>query len=209
MPTSLSKFPRAQFYQDELLDGRTEHVHSNEVLHEFPWPDHRIPICFINVQGKEAQGASDGYYNLREAAIASKVVQHLLHMGLNPETIGLAVPYAQQLLKVKKALAERIPSRAVYDKLEVKSVDGYQGREKDLFLMLTTRTNHKGSIGFVADTRRICVGFTRATRGLIVLGNKDTLMNDPTWKTWLSHLKNLNEKLIIDSMELQQNLLPR
>ena len=213
MPTTLSRFPSSQFYHDELLDGSSENYWLDELLDEvlrdgFPWPDRHIPICFINVHGTEQPGAGNGYHNPREVAIVTNVVVHLLHKGLRPESIGLAVPYKQQLLKLNESLKEHVPSWAELDKLEVNSVDGYQGREKDLLLMLTTRSNHNGSIGFVADTRRICVAFTRATRGLIVVGNKDTLEKDPTWKAWLTHLKNVrpNVRLIIDSTELQQNL---
>ncbi len=44
------------------------------------------------------------------------------------------------------------------------------------------RCNAQGRIGFLADVRRLNVALTRARRGLIVIGSKSTLMNNPTWK---------------------------
>ena len=121
-----------------------------------------------------------------EAAIVVKIVNDLLAPGdLQPEDIGVISPYAGQVRLIKDMIGE-------IEGLEIKSVDGYQGREKEIIVLSSVRSNEQGKVGFLSDFRRLNVALTRAKRGLIVVGDDRTLRNDPTWASWLDWVTESN-----------------
>lgn len=75
------------------------------------------------------------------------------------------------------------------EQLEVHTVDGYQGREKDVIVISTVRSNMHGNVGFLSDWRRLNVAITRAKRGLIVVGDSHTLEHDAHWKKFIKFCK--------------------
>lgn len=80
-------------------------------------------------------------------------------------------------------------SDAADDDVEVKTVDGFQGREKEIIIISAVRSNRQGRVGFLNDWRRLNVAITRARRGLIVVGDSRTLMQERHWRAFIDWCK--------------------
>ena len=85
---------------------------------------------------------------------------------------GIITPYNGQAALLREYVKEN--DKTLFSEVEVNSVDGFQGREKDIIIFSTVRTNKK-SIGFLSDVRRMNVGLSRARLGLIIVGDAEKL----------------------------------
>lgn len=106
---------------------------------------------------------------------------------MSGDDIGIIAPYAAQINLLYRMLKtdEKIKARfsaslgrvrsSELSLVEIKTVDGFEGREKEVIIFSTVRNNASGYIGFLADRRRLNVGLTRAKRGLFVIGSLATL----------------------------------
>ena len=186
MHPSIREFPSSRFYENKLEDGCSSS--DRPPVAGFLWPDWDKPVAFVPVHGAEIEEeAGSSRSNIDEAAIVVKVVNDLLAPGdLTPEDIGVISPYAGQVRLIRSMVDDLIEG------LEVKSVDGYQGREKEIIVLSTVRSNDSGKVGFLSNYRRLNVALTRAKRGMIVIGDDRTLRNDPTWASWLDWITESN-----------------
>ena len=124
----------------------------------------------VDDEGERHLKDSKSIINKLEADIAVQLANDYLNAGLEESDIGIISPYADQV----KIIQDKTP-------VEVKTVDGFQGREKEIIIISTVRSNENGNIGFLSDLRRLNVAITRAKRKLIIIGNVDTLKTNPTY----------------------------
>jgi len=70
-------------------------------------------------------------------------------------------PYRAQVAAIQNKIGKRYENIRGFT-VKVRSVDGFQGGEEDIIIVSTVRSNPRGFIGFVSDTRRTNVTITRA-----------------------------------------------
>uniref|UniRef100_A0A3B4AUU4 Uncharacterized protein n=1 Tax=Periophthalmus magnuspinnatus TaxID=409849 RepID=A0A3B4AUU4_9GOBI len=91
--------------------------------------------------------------------------------------------------------------------LEIKSVDGFQGREKEAVVLSLVRSNRKGEVGFLAENRRINVAVTRARRHIAVVCDTQTVQNHPFLKSLIDHITQFGE--VQTAFEYLQDIVPQ
>jgi len=104
-------------------------------------------------------------------------VEDLLLLGVPEEAIGVITPYDDQVNEISKVLSPSI---------RVSTVDGFQGREKEVIILSFVRSNPRGEIGFLADTRRLNVALTRARAKLIAIGDGKTLSHHELYRDFIA-----------------------
>jgi len=121
------------------------------------------------------------YWNEAEAERVLLLLKDIVAGGpdTNANSIGIITPYNGQVQLIKSMIAKDMDLRDMLQRrplsIEVKSVDGYQGRERDVIIFSAVRSNRQERIGFLHDWRRMNVAMTRAKSALLMVGDFDTL----------------------------------
>jgi predicted DNA helicase len=138
-----------------------------------------LPIVFLHVNSVESVRPDGSRLNEVEAKVVARIVKALKDFGVKSEDIGIITPYRAQRDYIKELIKD--------DKVEVNTVDSFQGREKDVIVFTITSTE---DMSFVEDENRLNVAFTRARRKLIVIGNANSIRKEhKLLSTFLSYTK--------------------
>ncbi|MBB6062546.1 putative DNA helicase [Thermosipho japonicus] len=186
MNEKIMEFPNKEFYNGKLKSGV-----GNITLKDLGFEGNdkitkpENTIIFIDTKNRKdkTEGQkkdSNSYFNELEANIVKDIVKRFLKLGLNREFIGVITPYDDQVDLIKSFNLG----------VEVNTVDGFQGREKEVIIISFVRSNQRKELGFLTDLRRLNVSLTRAKRKLICIGDSSTLVNHQTYKKFIEFVKN-------------------
>lgn len=87
--------------------------------------------------------------------------------------IGVTTFYAKQAALIRTAVDDEFPDESF--RIEIGTVDAFQGKEFDVMILSTVRSNGERQVGFLDDDNRLCVAFSRAKRLLIAIGDAQTV----------------------------------
>ncbi|MCA8961516.1 MAG: IGHMBP2 family helicase, partial [Planctomycetes bacterium] len=134
------------------------------------------PLLFIDTAGFDAPEETDpeniSRWNEGEARLVSTLLARLVGAKVAPRDIGVITPYNAQVDLLRRRLSEPYPG------LEIDTVDGFQGREKEAIILSLVRSNDRGEVGFLAEKRLLNVAITRARRHVTVIGDSATISHD-------------------------------
>ncbi|KAF2748740.1 P-loop containing nucleoside triphosphate hydrolase protein [Sporormia fimetaria CBS 119925] len=186
MHETIMRFPSDELYDSKLIAADSV---KDRLLKDLPYDvadteDTREPLVFWDTQGgdflekteddaigKGSKGMSlgDSKSNEAEAQLVRSHVRNLIDAGVHAEDIAVVTPYNAQLAMLSQMLKEAYPG------IELGSVDGFQGREKEAVVVSLVRSNAEHEVGFLGEKRRLNVAMTRPRRHLCVVGDSDTV----------------------------------
>lgn len=125
--------------------------------------------------------------NEGEARVVAKHIRALLTAGLKQDEVAIITPYNKQVQTLKALLLDEFP------RLEIRSVDGFQGCEKEAVVMSLVRSNAAREVGFLSDDRRMNVAITRAKRHVAVVCDSDTIRAHKFLADLVKHFEDVGE----------------
>lgn len=188
MHESIMNFSSDYFYDGELIaDASVKH----HTLIDLPGVEdnvHTAPVLqYYDTAGAgydeqiEREGLSK--FNPSECNVVVQKVGELLESGVHESDIAVIAPYGAQV----RRLRHRIDRRGI----EIDTVDGFQGREKEVVILTMVRSNDIGEIGFLSEVRRTNVAITRAKRKLILIGDSATLGRHDFYASLLDYFEDM------------------
>ncbi|KAK6394008.1 hypothetical protein LTR65_001854 [Meristemomyces frigidus] len=201
MHEKIMAFPSSALYEGKLIAAESVKA---RLLTDLPYDvrdtdDTREPVVFWDTQGGDfpektedddsgAKGKSsllaESKVNEHEAAIVRLHVGNLVAAGVKAEDIAIVTPYNGQLALLSQTLKERFPG------IELGSIDGFQGREKEAVVVSLVRSNPEHEVGFLGEKRRLNVAMTRPKRHLCIIGDSETVGRGSKFlKSWMGFLE--------------------
>ncbi|CAE6467949.1 unnamed protein product [Rhizoctonia solani] len=197
MHKKIAEFPSETLYGSALISHESVASH---LLRDLPGvsTDQELaevtsePVVFFDTAGCEfyervdsEEGGDGSRSNENEATLVKRWVEELVSAGLTSAQIAIITPYQAQVTLLVSIL------RTTYPDLEIGTVDGMQGREKDAVILSLVRSNDKREVGFLKEKRRLNVAMTRPRRHLCVVGDSSTVEKGGAYlKKWMTWLEN-------------------
>eukprot|EP00923_Selenidium_pygospionis_P019623 GHVN01034259.1.p1 GENE.GHVN01034259.1~~GHVN01034259.1.p1 ORF type:complete len:906 (+),score=132.48 GHVN01034259.1:358-2718(+) len=206
MHPSIALFPSQTFYNNALLDAPNI---LELAAPPFPWYTIPIlrPVVFFSVDSQEQREATS-MINMVEVEFVCEILTFLQALFNSLEApaysngkwhnkVAVISPYAEQVRVLRKAVKTQLQvDKSKVCPIDVNTVDGFQGQEKDFVIFSAVRAHRvteddlvggkkKTNVGFLSDVRRMNVALTRARLNLFIVGNGRHLTGNPEWgKFW-------------------------
>ena len=158
---------------------------------------HDSSLMFVDTAGccmlESLESETLSRYNTCEADVVLAIGVKLVEDGVRKSDIGIITPYAAQvtILRQKRDALFMMTEGSI----EISTVDGFQGREKEVIIISCVRSNDDHDVGFLQDSRRMNVAVTRARRLCIVVGDSETIERDTMLASMVSHFEENGETL--------------
>ncbi len=184
MHHAIMEFSNLQFYNGQLTAGDDVKYHKLDIIDD-------LPVIFIDTAGcgfdEKSDATQKSKVNPDEFGILREHLYQLIEAfeGQVLPSIAIISPYREQVNYIQEALRSDV--KLENHGIEVNSIDGFQGQEREVVYISLVRSNSKSEIGFLQDYRRMNVAMTRAKKQLIVVGDSATFGNNNFYSAFLAY----------------------
>ena len=199
LPNTLSTLSVPQYSVEVLSYSKSDCSHKDLKIKKVALVSPVDPSLFLRtVEFFDIRNSSESKDSNNSKTIINSMEAHfiialLAHMEatIGDLSIGIITPYEGQK-RLLRNLLNNVPRSGSLShssgksRIEVNTVDGFQGREKDIIIISCVRTSRSG-IGFIDDDRRMNVALTRAKKSLVVVGNVQALQCSTSWTSFVRH----------------------
>jgi len=187
MHPDICQFVSEAFYEDKLKSGISAE-------------DRVIPqdifggkaLAYINVsKNKGIETGKKLKSRESEARYIAKDIRKLFDICPD-KTVGVITFYSAQKNKLEEEI-RKVLNDSQYSKVEIGTVDAFQGKEFDYVFLSCVRSNNFTEVGFLTKPNRICVAFSRAKYQLAIYGDAQTINAVECFKLMYEKCKDRNE----------------
>jgi len=205
MHEMIMTFPSRATYEGKLRASPIVAAHTLADLGVVGDPARPRPLWLVDTAGKDwleertdfdpggslnnmpAFSFDPSTFNSGNAERVAAEARRLLSRGMAPTDLAIIAAYSAQARRLRDLL--RVERAAG---LEVGTVDGFQGREKEAVIVDLVRSNDRGELGFLSNTRRMNVALTRARRFLLVVADSATLGEHPYYARFVQYVDEID-----------------
>jgi senataxin len=218
MHPEICRFPSHYVYDGKLKTDTSMQIDSD-----------LNPFIFFDVKNSQEEASliyPTSWQNRVEADVVALLCLEILRTH-QEESIGVITPHLGQKYLIETILKELVVVRSKMEDslisfnndevlakntIEVKTVDGYQGGEKDVIIFSCVRAQpgrQNRNVGFLQNIQRLNVALTRAKQGLYIVGHRDTLQVNKHWKALIEDANNRARMKVIegDPEQIDENLV--
>ena len=158
-----------------FYDGQLEQGRPAADFPDYNWMGRPVKwLSTANLTDREERRQGQSFANSVEVSRIRRWLERFevecRQRNLRP-VVGIISGYQAQVSTLTREIDPSNQARWQNLQIEVATVDSFQGRECDVVLYSTVRSNPEGNIGFLRDYRRVNVALSRARSLLVIVGD--------------------------------------
>lgn len=189
MHPNIVEFSNIEFYDKKVKSFKSSSFNLLSISKE-------KRVLFIDTAGTDINETWDNemqsYFNEGEINILLKIWEQELSQNFK-FSVGILSPYSAQTYKLKQSFSQYLTNPNL--KIEISTIDSFQGSERDIIFLSLVRSNENKEIGFLNDYRRMNVAITRAKEELLIIGNSETICSSSFYTRMLNYVQKYGKVL--------------